>query len=127
MNYLIDKFFIYLTSAFKGRLPFKYKDTYIIEDTWVIHYECLSVDSLDVSEAIKSSIRIKYSDVRNKFYSLNVDEKDFKDLFEKTLKAFVCLDHVLKNQSIFYNYFKLQDYSEYKKERRDSIINNLIN
>jgi hypothetical protein len=127
MNNTIDKFFIYLTSAFKGRLPFKYKDTYIIEDTWVIHYECLSVDSLDVSEAIKSSIRIKYSDVRNKFYSLNVDEGDFKDLFEKTLKAFVCLDHVLKNQSIFYNYFKLQDYSEYKKERRDSIINNLIN
>jgi len=126
MNNIIDKFFIYLISAFKGRLPFKYRDTYIIGNIWAIHYECLSVDSLDVSEAIKSSIHIKYTVIHNKFYSLNVDEKEFKDLFEKTLKTFVSLEYLLKDQSIFFTQFKLQDYSEYKKEQRDLIIKNLL-
>lgn len=55
------------------------------------------------------------------------DLKSLNDLFETTLKATVCLDQIFKNQSIFFNHFKLQDYSEYKRERRNSIINNLIN
>jgi hypothetical protein len=61
---------------------------------------------------------------------LEATDEDFKylsDLFERTLKAFVSLDAILNKQTIFFNHFKLQDYSEYKKENRDSIINNLIN
>jgi hypothetical protein len=130
MNELIDKFFIYFESIFRGRLPIKYKGIYIIENIWVIHYECLSVNPLNVDEAIKECIHIRYSVIHNKFVQLEATDEDFRnlsDLFEKTLKAFVCLDQTLKNQSIFFNQFKLQDYSEYKSERRNSIINNLIN
>ena len=144
MNYLIDKFFrvsmIYFESIFRGRLPIKYKGIYIIENIWVIHYECLSVNPLNVNESIKSCIHVRYSALHNKFvpiyllsrrsWQLEATDEDFRnlsDLFERTLKAFVSLDAILNKQTIFYNYFKLQDYSEYKKERRDSIINNLIN
>ena len=130
MNELIDKFFIYFESIFRGRLPIKYKGIYIIENIWVIHYECLSVNPLNVDEAIKECIHIRYSVIHNKFVQLEATDEDFRnlsDLFEKTLKAFVCLDQTLKNQSIFFNQFKLQDYSRYKSERRNSIINNLIN
>jgi hypothetical protein len=117
MNNIIDKFFIYFESIFRGRLPFKYKGTYIIENIWTIHYECLSVNHLNVDDAIKSCIYIRYSE----------DFRNLSDLFEMLLKLSVCLNQTLKNQSIFFNQFKLQDYSEYKSERRNSIINNLIN
>jgi hypothetical protein len=130
MNYLIDKFFIYFESIFRGRLPIKYKGIYIIENIWVIHYECLSVNPLNVDEAIKECIHIRYSVIHNKFMRLEATDEDFRnlsDLFERTLKAFVSLDAILNKQTIFFNHFKLQDYSEYKKENRDSIINNLIN
>lgn len=130
MNELIDKFFIYFESIFRGRLPIKYKGIYIIENIWVIHYECLSVNPLNVDEAIKECIHIRYSVIHNKFVQLEATDEDFRnlsDLFEKALKSSVCLFETLKNQSIFFNHFKLQDYSEYKKENRDSIINNLIN
>jgi hypothetical protein len=63
-------------------------------------------------------------------WQLEATDEDFRnlsDLFERTLKAFVSLDAILNKQTIFFNHFKLQDYSEYKKENRDSIINNLIN
>jgi hypothetical protein len=130
MNYLIDKFFIYFESIFKGRLPIKYEGTYIIENICVIHYECLSVNPLNVNESIKSCIRVRYSALHNKFVQLEATDEDFRnlsDLFERTLKAFVSLGAILNKQTIFFNHFKLQDYSEYKKENRDSIINNLIN
>lgn len=134
MNYLIDKFFrvsmIYFESIFRGRLPIKYKGIYIIENIWVIHYECLSVNPLNVNESIKSCIHVRYSALHNKFVQLEATDEDFRnlsDLFERTLKAFVSLDAILNKQTIFFNHFKLQDYSEYKKENRDSIINNLIN
>jgi hypothetical protein len=86
--------------------------------------------STNVDEAIKECIHIRYSVIHNKFVQLEATDEDFRnlsDLFEKALKSSVCLFETLKNQSIFFNYFKLQDYSEYKKENRDSIINNLIN
>jgi len=154
MNYLIDKFFrvsmIYFESIFRGRLPIKYKGIYIIENIWVIHYECLSVNPLNVNESIKSCIHVRYSALHNKFvpiyllsrqfsqqtylprrsWQLEATDEDFRnlsDLFERTLKSFVSLDAILNKQTIFFNHFKLQDYSEYKKENRDSIINNLIN
>ena len=130
MNDLIDKFFLYLESLFKGRLPIKYQGIYIIENIWVIHYSCLSVNPINVDEAIKKCIHIRYSALHNKFVQLDANDEDFKylsDLFESTLKAFVSLDAILSKQTIFFSHFKLQDYSEYKRERRDSIINNLIN
>lgn len=130
MNDIIDKFFLYLECLFKGKLPIKYQGIYIIENIWVIHYECLSVNPLNVDEAIKECIHIRYSVIHNKFMRLEATDEDFRnlsDLFEKALKSSVCLFETLKNQSIFFNHFKLQDYSEYKKENRDSIINNLIN
>jgi hypothetical protein len=121
---------IYFESIFRGRLPIKYKGIYIIENIWVIHYECLSVNPLNVNESIKSCIHVRYSALHNKFVQLEATDEDFRnlsDLFERTLKAFVSLDAILNKQTIFFNHFKLQDYSEYKKENRDSIINNLIN
>jgi hypothetical protein len=130
MNNLIDKFFIYFESIFKGRLPIKYEGIYIIENIWVIHYECLSVNPLNVNESIKSCIHVRYSALHNKFVQLEATDEDFKylsDLFERTLKAFVSLDAILNKQTIFFNQFKLQDYPEYKRERRNSILNNLIN
>lgn len=130
MNELIDKFFIYFESFFRGRLPIKYKGTYIIENIWVIHYECLSANTLNIDDAIKSCIHIRYKTLQDKFLQLKVSGEDLKslnDLFEDVLKSLITLNLTLKNQSIFFNHFKLQDYSEYKSERRDSIINNLIN
>jgi len=130
MNDLTDKFFLYLESLFfKGRLPIKYQGVYIIENIWVIHYSCLSVNPLNVDEAIKKCIHIRYSALHNKFVQLDANDEDFKyrELFGSTLKAFVSLDAILSNQTIFFSHFKLQDYSEYKRERRNSIINNLIN
>ena len=130
MNNLIDKFFIYFESIFKVRLPIKYEGIYIIENIWVIHYECLSVNPLNVNESIKSCIHVRYSALHNKFVQLEATDEDFKyltDLFESTLKAFVSLDAILNKQTIFFNHFKLQDYPEYKRERRNSILNNLIN
>jgi hypothetical protein len=101
MNYLIDKFFIYLESIFKGKLPIKYEGIYIIENIWVIHYECLSVNPLNVDEAIKECIHIRYSVIHDNFLRLGANDEYLKylsDLFEKTLKAFVCLDQTLKNK-----------------------------
>jgi len=137
MNDLIDKFFLYFESIFKGKLPIKYEGVYIIENIWAIHYECLSVNTLNIDDAIKSCIHIRYKSLHNSVVGSSLhhdnlsanteDLKSLNDLFETTLKATVCLDQTFKNQSIFFNHFKLQDYSEYKRERRNSIINNLIN
>ena len=130
MNDLIDKFFIYFASIFRGRLPFKYKGTYIIENVLAIHYECLSANPLNVDESIKLCISGWYPELNNKSFKFVTTGEDFKylrDLFERQLKTLICLEQVLKNQSIFFNHFKLQDYSEYKRENRDSIINSLIN
>lgn len=127
MNDIIDKFFLYLECLFKGKLPIKYQGIYIIENIWVIHYECLSVNPLNVDEAIKKCIHIRYSALHNKFYANDENFKLLGELFESTLKAFVSLDAILNKQTIFFNQFKLQDFSEYKRERRNSILNNLIN
>ena len=130
MNDLIDKFFIYLECLFKGKLPIKYQGIYIIESIWVIHYSCLSVNPMSIDDLIKRCIHIRYKSLHDKFSQLKATDEDLKalnNLFENTLKAFVTLDSILKKQSIFFNQFKLQDYSEYKTERRNSILNNLIN
>lgn len=130
MNDITDKFFIYLESLFKGKLPIKYEGIYIVENIWVIHYSCLSVNPISIDDAIKRCIHIRYKSLHNRFLQLKATDEDLKalnNLFESTLKAFVTLDSILNKQSIFFKQFKLQDYSEYKTERRDSIINNLIN
>lgn len=129
INNLIDKYLIYVESFFsKGKLPYKYKGICIIENTWVIHYECLSVNDINVDNVIKSTERfykfLEFVDRDLKSYKL-LNDKDLKYLHSK-IEAILKVNVEIFNP-IFFNQFKLQNYSEYNKERRNSIINNLIN
>lgn len=133
MRDLYDIFFIYAESLLiRGKLPYKYKGSYNLDDSWILHYDAISSTELDINYLIKDSVNTRWLPLQQRFSEIKKtltkreDIFDFNDLFAKTLKSSILLTVIIKNKDIYFKKFKLQDYSEYKSERRNSIINNLL-
>lgn len=123
---MMNKILVYIDSLFKGRLPFRYKGIYIIDESWVIHYSCLSVNQIDMSSFIGNCIQQKFTPYLDRFKFESYGQ-DLVELYQKSLQAFLGLDAIFEDENIFFTQFKLQRYSEYKSERRDLLIKNLLN
>ncbi len=133
MRDLYDIFFIYAESLLiRGKLPYKYKGSYNLDDSWILHYESISSTELDINHIIGDSVHTRWLPLQQRFSEIQKtltkreDIFDFNDLFARTLKSSITLNVIIKNKDIYFKKFKLQDYSEYKSERRNSIINNLL-
>jgi hypothetical protein len=113
-------------------MPYKYKGSYNLNDFWILHYDAISSTELEINHIIRDSVHTRWLPLQQKFSEIQKtltkreDIFDFNDLFARTLKSSITLNTNLKNKDIYFKKFKLQDYSEYKSERRNSIINNLL-
>lgn len=127
INDLFIKLFIYLTCLVKFRLPYKKSghyelkseiQPYIINKEWVLVYDFISSEDIDIDKILNSN----YGDtllIWSIIYSLQRGLDPTRELDLLTMN--ICVNH-----DIFLKTFKLQKYSEYKIELRDSIINDIL-
>lgn len=122
---ILDILFIYIQSFLKGRMPYRRKGTYIISDSWVVHYDVVSTKYYDVNYLIKDASDIFTLDYSNSTNLSNLGMRVLTNEYNKIL-SYITLQSLYKKNDIFFKNFKLQPYSEYITQRRDLTINKLL-
>ncbi len=134
-----DFILFYLSCFFLSTRPIRKSGHVFIKDMWVVHYDILFVEDIDIESEIKKTISKNivifesgYSSILR--YRSDKVDKDMINMCIDTmgivLKAYINFYRLTNNRPTSNNFLikklKLQELLEYKTEQRDLLIKEIL-